>query len=321
MDWISEYDALTEHAGLVDLAHRTQIELGGADRSTFLHNLCTNEIRKLPPGAGCEAFLTSVQGKTLAHVFVFAGPDSLVLETVAGESEKILSHLDHYLICEQVTLTDRSHQWSELLLGGAQSEGVLGQLTDSQMPEARLANAAAILGGRPVWLRRVDLAGPVGFLISAANEDLDPVRAALRGAGAVACPAPAFDAARIEWGFPLFGHDIWDTNLPQEVARDPLAISFVKGCYLGQETVARIDALGHVNKTLTGLRFPGATIPPVGLELRAGDQTVGRVTSAAYSPRLGAPLALGYVRRGSNAPGTRLTSELGDAEVIALPIQ
>ena len=321
VDWIGQYEALTAHAGLVDLGHRSQIELTGADRSTFLHNLCTQEIRKLPAGAGCEAFLTTVQGKTLAHVFVFAGPESLVLETVAGEAEKILKHLDHYLVSEQVTLTDRSDQWSELYLAGAQSERVLGDLTDTRLGEARLAHAAATLGGRPVWLRRADLAGPVGFLISARNEDVEAVRAALCEAGAVSCGAEAFEAARIEWGFPLFGPDISDKNFPQEVARDALAISFVKGCYLGQETVARIDALGHVNKTLAGLRFLDATIPPGGLELRAADQAVGQVTSAAYSPRLGAPLALGYVRRGSNTPGNRVTSDLGDAEEVALPIR
>jgi tRNA-modifying protein YgfZ len=318
---MGQYKALTAHAGLVDLGHRTQIELSGADRSTFLHNLCTQEIRKLPAGAGCEAFLTTVQGKTLAHVFVFATPESLVLETVAGEAEKILKHLDHYLVCEQVTVTDRSDQWSELYLAGAQSECLLGELTAIQLGEARLAHAAANMGGRTVWLRRADLAGPIGFLISARTEDLEAARAALCEAGAVACGAEAFEAARIEWGFPLFGLDISDKNFPQEVARDSLAISFVKGCYLGQETVARIDALGHVNKTLAGLRFLEATIPPSGLEIRAADQAVGQVTSAAFSPRWSAPLALGYVRRGSNMPCTRLTSDLGEIEVVALPVR
>ena len=119
------------------------------------------------------------------------------------------------------------------------------------------------------------------------------MRAALVAAGVAPCGQAAFDAARIEWGFPLVGHDISDANLPQEIARDKLAISFTKGCYLGQETVARIDALGHVNKTLVGLRFAGSTLPPAGSELLAGDQAVGQVTSSAYSPCASAAVGAG----------------------------
>ncbi len=164
------------------------------------------------------------------------------------------------------------------------------------------------------------MAGSTGFLISARGEDVDAVYAALCRAGAVPSAGEAFEAARIERGFPWFGRDITDRNLPQEIGRDRLAISFVKGCYLGQETVARIDALGHVNKTLVGVRFLGPTIPASGTELTVGGQPAGLVTSASYSPRLAAPLALAFVRRGSNAPGARLHSAAGEAEVIELPI-
>ena len=320
-DWIAQYRALVERAGLVDLGRRTQIELRGPDRATFLHNLCTNEIRKLQAGAGCEAFLTSVQGKTLAHVFVFAGPDSLVVDTVPGQSECVLAHLDHYLVCEQVELVDRTPEWSELLLAGPESQDMLCGLTDVRLAETRCANAQAIVAGKNVWLRRADLTGPVGFLVSGNDPDLAAVRDALCKAGATVCGRQAFEAARVEWGFPLFGPDISDKNLPQEVARDSLAISFVKGCYLGQETVARIDALGHVNKTLVGIRFHGASVPQSPAQLDAGGQRVGEATSIVFSPHLGSALALGYVRRGSTAPGTRLTSAVGEAQVVALPVR
>src|SRR5205814_560451 len=116
----------------------------------------------------------------------------------------------------------------------------------------------------------------------------------------------ALEMVRIEAGTPFFGQDITDKNLPQELGRDALAISFTKGCYLGQETVARIDALGHVNQTLRGLRFAGLEIPQAGADLSTPDKpdkAVAHVTSAAFSPRLAAPLALGYVRRGYEAPG------------------
>lgn len=320
LDWIVQHEALTSRAGLVDLGHRSQIEIEGADRSSWLHNLCTNEIRKLAVGAGCEMFLTSVQGKTLAHAYVFAAPNSLVLETVAGAGETILNHLDHYLICERVTLSDRSETWSELLLAGAESAAQLGKLMDAELPKTRLDHVMATLAGRAVAVRRVDWVGNAGFLLSARSEDSSAVRAALLENGAMACEVAAFEAARIEGGTPQFGIDISDKNLPQEVARDAQAISFVKGCYLGQETVARIDALGHVNKTLVGIRFDQQTVPPMGLELSVSAQPAGHVTSATYSPRCHSALALGYLRRGSNVPGTKLESTHGPAEVVALPL-
>ena len=127
--------------------------------------------------------------------------------------------------------------------------------------------------------------------------------------------------ARLEFGTPLYGQDITEKNLPQELARNDRAISFTKGCYLGQETVARIDALGHVNRTFCGFRFDGQAIPESGLELSADDKVVGHVTSAAFSPRLNSPLALGFVRRERNDPGVTLNSALGNATVVAIPLK
>ncbi len=319
-DWIAQYHALTTGVAVVESAQRTQIELSGTDRATFLHNLCTNNVRQLEVGAGCEAFLTTVQGKTLAHVFIFVCPESLVIDTVGGQGETILEHLDHYLISEKVTLADRSREWTELLLAGPGSEPLLAKLGDVRIPPALLSHAAFDVALTRAWLRRVDMTSPGGFLLSARREDGAAIAAALVDAGATRCGEAAFEAARIERGFPLFGKDLSDKNLPQEVARDQAAISFVKGCYLGQETVARIDALGHVNRLLVGLRFAGSDVPQPGTELRAGEQVVGQVTSASYSPRLQAPLALAYVRRGSNEPGARLNSASGEAEVIAFPV-
>ena len=165
-DPIAQHAALVNGAGLADLGLRTQIELSGADRALFLHNLCTNEIRKLAPGKGCEAFLTSVQGKTLAHIFVFAGTDSLVIETVAGQGELIAAHLDHYLVCEQVVIADRSQDWSELFLAGGESEKLLGRWLDLESIGSRLDHARFTLAEKSVSIRRADLVGRVGFLIS-----------------------------------------------------------------------------------------------------------------------------------------------------------
>jgi glycine cleavage system aminomethyltransferase T len=210
VDWLAEYQALVSGAGSVDLGPRTQIEVRGEDRAAWLHNLTTNEIRKLSPGSGCETFLTTVQGKTLAHVLLFAGNESIVLDTVGGQAETILKHLDHYLITERVTLADKSDEWGEWYLTGAKAAELLRGLTGVDPPAQRLQHAGAMAAGRTVWIRRVDMTGPDGFIIAGARDDMPAIGEALLAAGATLCPHASFDAARIEWVFPLFGHDVTD---------------------------------------------------------------------------------------------------------------
>lgn len=325
-DVASEYAALTGAVGIADFTTRTQIELSGADRASFLHNLCTNEIRKLAAGAGCEAFLTDAHGHVLAFVYVFCTADSLVLETVAGEEPKLLAHLDRYLIREKVELHPRSADWAELLVAGPRAAPLLGEAFGHEgqaaaIPQGLLDHVSLRFGDAEASVRRVDITGPLAYLVSVPRPVVTELWERLCTAGAAPCGAAAVEMARIEAGTPHYGVDITDKNLPQEVARDARAISFVKGCYIGQETVARIDALGHVNRTLVGVRFAGKDVPPRGAELTSDDgRTVGHVTSAVLSPKLAAPLALAYIRRGANTPGSKLASPLGAAEVVPLPV-
>ena len=316
----SHYEALTDGAGVSEMGRRTQIELTGADRGSFLHNLCTNDILELEPGRGCEAFLTNVQGKTLGYIFVFCSPDWLVLETAPGQADAIIAHLDHYLIREDVQLHDRTGQWGELLLSGNDSEKLVSRCIPVNLPELALGHVETSVDGTAVSVRRTPLANQPCFLISCAADVLGKVRERFEREGAVACGPEAVEVVRLETGSPLFGRDITDNNLPQEVARNELAISFTKGCYLGQETVARLDAVGHVNRALVGVRFEADQVPDPGTELTVNQKVVGRVTSAVFSPRLAAPLALAYVRREHYASGTRLSTIVGDATVITLPL-
>ena len=312
----TQYNALTRRAGVVDLSDRTQIEFTGADRAKFLHNLCTNAVRDLPAGRGCEAFVLDVKGHIVGHVFLFVGPESVVLETVPGQAEKLLGHFDRYLIREDVQLHDRSTDWAELLLSGANAAAILTN-RGLKVPENRLDQNPAEIAGVQVWLRRVDLAGPVGFLIACRRDDFPGVQNRL-STDAVPCGQEAFETARIEAGTPLYGRDITAENLPQEIDRDRLAISFTKGCYLGQETVARIDALGHVNRLLRLIKFAGETVPPAGTELQAADsgKPIGHVTSSCWSPKLNAPLAIALIRRGHHEIGNQSKSHFGIAEVV-----
>jgi folate-binding protein YgfZ len=320
------YRALVEATGIVDLTGRTQLELTGEDRASLLHNFCTNSIRDLAPGCGAEAFILDAKGHVLAHGFVFVGPSSIILDTVPGQTDRLTKHLDRYIIREQVEIRDRTNDWSVLLIAGPQAAALMESLA-LKVPQQQLAHSEAAIAGQTVYLRRVDLVGSDSWLLICPRGGLAAITAALASAGAVDADAHAFEMARIEAGTPLYGQDISDKNLPQEVNRDAHAISFTKGCYLGQETVARIDALGHVNQVLVGVRFLGTELPAPGTELSAADRRdgettprIGAVTSCAYSPRLESPLALAYLRRGHTQPGAPLSSPSGPGEVVALPL-
>jgi hypothetical protein len=228
--------------------------------------------------------------------------------------------LDYYRIREDVAFHDRTAPWGEFLLAGRESEELLGRLIAGRPPAKRLEGVEIRLAGCAVDLRRVDLAGPIGFLLVFQAEAAGQLWQVLREAGARPCGQRAAEAVRIEAGWPAYGRDVTQANLAQEVDRDDWAISFTKGCYLGQETIARVDSRGHVNKTLTGLKFQTTEVPSGECELTIEQKTVGRVTSATFSPRLGSALALGYVHHPHNYPGARLTSPAGPVEVIALPL-
>jgi folate-binding protein YgfZ len=316
----AEYEALTSGVGIAPWLGRTQIEFTGDDRAAFLHNLCTNNVRALRPGQGCEAFITNVQGKTIGHGYLFAGAESLIFDTAPSQAAKLLPHFEKYHLREKVAFRDRAEDWGEVLLAGNGAVERLERSTADAPPQARFDHRTVQVAGRALSLRRLDFCGPATFALSGDAAAVEAAWAALSAAGARPCGHDAVEMARIEAGTPVFGQDITDKNLSQELARDALAISFTKGCYLGQETVARIDALGHVNQTLCGLRFSGPGVPPPGTELSAADKVVAHVTSSAFSPRLNAPLALAYVRRGHAIPGAKLTSSRGEATVVELPL-
>jgi tRNA-modifying protein YgfZ len=290
-----QYEALRGGRALVELAGWSSIRITGNDRQTFLHNFCSNDVKRLAPGDCCEAFVTNVKGKCVSHGLVMCGGDELNFLGTPEQAVRLVEHLDRYVIREDVHLRDTSGEREfYLTTGGA-------------LPGCYLWN---IVGNGSTVVSWAD-AGGLHSVVEAIREDR----------GFVVVGKDAFDAARIEAGFPIYGVDFDENNLPQEVGRDREAISFTKGCYLGQETVARIDALGHVNQRIAGLRFSGDEAPAIGAELRRGGAVVGRVTSAAYSPRLKAPLALAMVRREANAVGTRLESDGGECEVVELPVR
>ncbi len=293
-----------------DRSSRVRLEVGGPDRVKFLHNLTTNDVKRLTEGSGQESFVTSPQGKTLAYVTLLATDRAILLRTDPGTADSFVPHLQKYGVFDDVSIDDISPTTFEYHLVGPGLDPLIADLgLDPEAAGKPLRHVEVDLAGHPVRLVREGPLGEPGWTwlgpMDASKAVLDRLAA---WSGVVGDPS-TFEALRIEAGTPVSGVDVQGNNLPQEVGRDARAINFVKGCYLGQETVARLDALGHVNRILRGGWIEGtSTVPPVGSPLVGDDgKSVGAITSAAFSTGRGAPVFLGYVRVAQANSGTRLT--------------
>jgi folate-binding protein YgfZ len=311
-DAAAEYQAAVQSSVIFDVSDRTQIELTGSDRQLFLNNLCSNDVKRLKAGQGCEAFLTNVKGRILAHMMIFVGDASIVIETNPGFEQTLLDHLDRYLIREDVVLAGKSHTLGELFLSGPTAAAVLSSLgiegaQTLQPSEHTLANAAGI----DVSVRRVDWFAVPGYLLATERHHLAALWSEIGRAGPRPAGAMAFHAARIAARFPLHGLDVTEENLAQEANRTPQAISFTKGCYLGQEPIARIDAIGHINRELGTIQFT-ADLEPAAKDviLSVDGSQVGHITSATPIPGTRDGVALGLLKKGFSKPGTKVRIEL-----------
>jgi folate-binding protein YgfZ len=305
------YQSVERGVAWADRSGRVRLEVAGPDRAKFLHNLTTNDVKRLPVGRGCEAFITSPQGKTLAYVKILACADSILLCTDPGGLVLALPHFQKYGVFDDIALEDRSGSTFEFHLAGPRAEELI-RLAGGQTPEPLdLAQVATTLADCPLLVVRESPTGRPGLTLIGARSGASKVAGLLssqgQGLGLAKLDLECFEILRIEAGTPAFGRDVTEKNLPQEIGRDAWAINLVKGCYLGQETVARIDALGHVNQLLKGLRLdPQAPAPAPGTVVEAEGKRVGFVTSSAVSPGWNGPIALAMIRASHVRAGTRL---------------
>jgi len=317
----AEYRAACEQAAWFDLSDRGKIALAGEEAVFFLNNLCTNDIKNLGLGASCEAFLCTAKAKVVAHVFVsHYQKDVLLLDFESEQTEKVFNHLNHYLISEQVEITDRSSAIHLAHLCGPHAHGILETVLDKPLgdfPPLQLRLEGYIL------IRRNDLLGLPGFDLffppEKGVEVLEPIT--LIG-GAEPAGRDAWEILRIEAGTPVYGKDIDENRVVMEVGRTQQAICYTKGCFLGQEPIVMARDRGHVNRTLLGIKIDGETPAAPGTRLFRDGAEVGQVTSSVVSYRLG-PIALGYLKRGHQEPGTIVeldpTTDGRKASVSALP--
>ncbi len=328
---LNEYTALHETAGVIDLSSRGRICLTGADRNRFLHGQVTNDIKKLRVGEGCYAALVTAKGKMESDLNIFCLQDELLLDFEPGLTEKISQRLEKYLVADDVQIVDVAPHYGLLSVQGPKAGTVISSVSlFSELPERGFQSkkiSDATLG--EIYLVNLPLLGSKGFdlfvPVNSMRAAMDKLIVAAKSVGGCACGVEAVEIARVEGGIPRFGVDMDETIIPIEAGIESRAISYNKGCYIGQEVINRVHTMGHVNKELRCLRLVDdlKTLPAKGDKLFIDAQEVGYVTSAVASPRLKANIALGYVRREANQIGNKLKLRTagGESEVkiVSLP--
>ena len=309
----AEYRAITEACGLLDRSERGKLALTGTGAAEFLQGQVTNDVEGLEPGAGCYAAFLTPKGKMLGDLRILNAGDELLLDTERVALQELFNMIRRFKVGYDVELHKRTLERGLLSLLGPKSSALAGEI---DLPEQEHAHRPTSVAGVAVRAIRTDVG--VDLLIENAAAVAD-VAGALRDAGAVPVAEAAAECLRVERGRPRYGIDLDDTVIPQEAGLNARAVSFTKGCYVGQETVARLHYRGKPNRSLRGLAL--ASPASAGDELKLGERTVGRLGSVALSPRLG-PIALSLVRReAENGAVVSVGAEGVSATVLPLPFR
>ncbi len=330
------YDAVKKTTGVIDRSGEARFRVSGPDRVSWLQGLLTNDIAALAPGTGCYAAYLTPQGRMLADVRVLHRGETLLLDVPSVSRAAVFERLSTFIIMEDVTLDDITETTGRLGLHGPQASDVLSACatfaTEDEATRARTlaehASVAAQFGGQALLVAGSRDVGVFGYDVYFEGDGA-ALLDAFRHAGAADISAEAWDTLRIEAGRPLFGVDMTTDTIPLEAGIEDRAISFTKGCYVGQEIIIRVMHRGHgrVARKLVGLTAHGTAAgdPCSGRKIKSasGDREIGQVTSVAYSPTLRHTIAMGYVHRDFSEPGTAVAIEaehsLTPAQVVALP--
>jgi folate-binding protein YgfZ len=326
----AEYAARHASAAVMDLSFRARLCVTGADRQRFLHGQATNNVKDLGAGEGCYAAFVNAKGRMQSDANIFCLRDEFLLDCEPGYGVVLAGRFEHYIIADDVQVSDVEALYGLLSVQGPRAAEVVAALGLGAVP-AKLLSFLSYQDGTlgEIYCMNQPRGQTLGFDLFVPAPALaavaDKLIAAARAVGGRACGWSALETARIEAGIPRFGADMDETNLPPEAGIEGRAVSYTKGCYVGQEVIARIRTYGQVAKTLRGLRLADdlPSLPQRGDKLFHGDTEVGCVTSAVASPLARANIALGYVRREHNTPGTELqvraAAGASAARVVELP--
>jgi len=333
MEATAGYRAATESAAVFDRSARGRIAVAGADRRAYLHAMLTNDIAALDAGTGCYAAFLTPQGRMIADMRVLELGDMVLLDLDETAAQAVLQKLDQFVFNEDVRLGDLGASFGTILVAGpSAARTVADTLKGGDGPsEAGLAawpefrNARASFRGEMVLVAATGDLGVSGFDLYIDRARVGDLWSELIAAGATPGDAPTADLLRLESGRPAFGTDMDAETIPLEAGIEGRAISFTKGCFPGQEVVIRVlhRGGGRVARRIAGLRFEGEEVPGRADAVQSADRDVGRVTSAAWSPRANGVIALAMLHRDFVEPGTALAVRHGErdlrATVVPLP--
>jgi len=309
----AEFAALSSGCGVFDLGWRAKLLIAGSDRQKWLNGMVTNNIRDLAPGHGSYNFLLNAQGRILGDMHLYNRGEYLLLDTDMSQAAKLRQALEHFIIMDDVEITDAGERLTAIGLQGPGSKQVLAA-AGIDVPEMQ-ALQVKDMTWRGVGISVVAGEGG-GFELWTAGENAPRLWDSLPAAGATPAGSDALELWRIARGIPLYGQDIRERDLPQETEQ-MRALNFTKGCYVGQEIVERIRSRGAVHRRFTGFQIEGPAPQPA-TRLQAGGKDVGELTSVATLPG-DRTVALGYVRREAGAPGSVLEAGDAKARVSELP--
>jgi tRNA-modifying protein YgfZ len=306
--------------------HLGRIVVSGADRASYLQGLLTNDVVALKAGQGCYATYLTAQGRMIADLHVYELGDVMLVTVPREVKDSVLAKFDQFIFSEDVQLGDVTETFSQLAIIGHDAARVVATVVPElsidrlkALPEH--GNTRANFGGSPAIVTRITDTGEPGFDVFVDRGIAEALSSAVASSGAVPMDDALAEAIRIEAGVPRFGRDMDEETIPLEAGLESRAISFTKGCYVGQEVIVRVRDRGHgrVARRLVGLTLEGDRVPAFSAAIRAGDREIGHVTSSALSPSLKRPIALGYVHRDFVEPGTKVTAGGTDAVVTSLP--
>ena len=313
---------------MIDRSSRARIVVSGADRATYLQGLLTNDIAALKAGQGCYAAYLTPQGRMISDLYAYELGDVMLITAARIVKDTLLAKFEQFIFSEDVQLGDVTDTFGQVAIVGPGAAAIAASIVDG-VPEATLrelsenGNVRGQFEGDPAIVIRETATGEPGFDIYVEQKRLNALKQALRDKNVVELDDGTADALRIEAGVPEFGRDMDDDTIPLEAGIEQRAISFTKGCYVGQEVIIRVLHRGHgrVARKLVGLTIEAPLPPSPGTSITVGGESIGRVTSSTVSPAVGKTVALGYVQRDHTEPGTAVTVGDAPAVVSALPFR
>jgi len=327
-DPLAEYRAVRASVGILDRSYRGKLRLSGPDRVRFLNGMVTNDVKKLQAGEGLYAALLNAHGKVLADLDIYALEESFLLDYSPARRETVQEVLTKHIIADDVEVQDVTETYGLLSIQGPQAGRLLQAAFGAPpFPTEEFQHIECSIVGTPVRLiRKTWYTGEEGYELLVPWDQLEKTWVAVwekgQAFGLQAVGETAFEILRVEMGVPKYGIDMDESTLALEAPLER-AISLTKGCYVGQEYVARITYRGHVNRKLAGLQVLEKIVPRRMDRIVMEGKEVGWVTSAVFSPSLNAPIALGYLRREYADPGSQLQVRVDETavpvEVVSLP--